>query len=188
MIGKLPFTDDRFSFQEFPKVKLATPYLSVPTATINGKVYAQSAGILRYIGKQTGLYPTDDIEALKVDEIVDAFNDLLSAMYRYRGKDDDLKRADRERLVAEDIPKYAGGVEKRLACFSDGPFVLGEKVSIADTALVSIVNTFRCGILDYAPKDVLAEFPRIMEACEAVMALPEVVAWYKKYPIEGVTA
>ena len=49
----------------------------------------QSAAIMRYVGKLTGLYPTnDDLYAARIDMIVDFENDLFTGLSvsRYRGK------------------------------------------------------------------------------------------------------
>jgi glutathione S-transferase len=37
----------------------------------DGTIIGQSAAIMRYIGKKTGLYPTDDALAALVDSIID---------------------------------------------------------------------------------------------------------------------
>ena len=43
----------------------------------NGKKkrYGQSAAIFRYVGKISGLYPTDDVEAMEVDMLCDHIED-----------------------------------------------------------------------------------------------------------------
>lgn len=127
------------------------------------------------------------MDALKVDEINDTITDLFQAIYRCFGDEEEKKRADREKMMKEEFPRFAGGMEKRLEVFSDGPYVLGEDVSVADCSLVTLVNRFHCGALDYVPKDALDKFPRIMKVYENAMKLPEVVEWYKKRPIAGVT-
>lgn len=187
MIGKVPFTDERFPFSELGQWKPKLPYGSVPTMTVDGAVYAQSAALLRYAGKLTGLYPADARDALKVDEACETCTDVLLATYRYMGDDAERKRVEREKFLAEDVPRYAGGLEKRLELFSDGPFVLGDEPSVADCYITTMVNNYKCGVVDYVPTGVLDEFPRIMAAYHATMALPEVVGWYKKHPITNVT-
>jgi prostaglandin-H2 D-isomerase / glutathione transferase len=64
-------------------------YGSLPVLDMNGTVIAQSNAILRYIGKQTNLYPNDPIEALKVDELLEALEDvnkLIGKIWREQGK------------------------------------------------------------------------------------------------------
>ena len=50
----------------------------LPVLSVNGKDYTQSLSALRYAGKKAGLYPTDDVKALAVDEIMDIVQDILT--------------------------------------------------------------------------------------------------------------
>lgn len=188
MIGGLPFDDERFKFDQFDEIKKRMPYKAVPIMTLDGKVYAQTHAILRYIGRLVDLYPVDDpIQALRVDEVVDTLTDLFASVYSYMGDDKERLRTGREKLVKEDIPKFFGGLEKRVEVFGDGPFVVGDSVTIADLALVSLVNTFKCGVLDFVETDVVDGYTRMMRSYCAVMEMPQVREWYKKHPIKGVT-
>lgn len=66
------------------------PFGQLPVLCVDDTEYlSQSAAITRYVGKLTGLYPTDnDILAAKIDAIVDSENDLFMGLTvsRYRGK------------------------------------------------------------------------------------------------------
>lgn len=44
-------------------------------------VFGQSCSISRYAAKQAGLYPTNDLDALRSDEVVDAWRDTLDVFY-----------------------------------------------------------------------------------------------------------
>ena len=44
---------------------------SQPVLEVDGVSATQSVAHLRYAGKKSGLYPTDDMQALRVDEILD---------------------------------------------------------------------------------------------------------------------
>lgn len=188
VIGGLPFEDDRFKFDQFDEIKKRTPYKAVPVMTLDGKEYAQTHAILRYIGRQVDLYPVDDpIQALRVDEVIDTVSDLFGSVYHYRGDDKELLRTQREKLLKEDVPKFFGGLEKRVEVFGDGPFAVGDNVTIADLTIVSLVNTFKCGVLDFVPTDALDGYTRMMRSYHTVMEMPQVRKWYKKHPIKGVT-
>ena len=43
----------------------------VPVLEVHGVNVTQSVAHLRYAGKKSGLYPTDDLQALRVNEILD---------------------------------------------------------------------------------------------------------------------
>lgn len=187
LLGGLEFDDDRFEFAQFPEIKQTTPYLAVPVMSVDGKSFAQSNALLRYIGKETGLYPECSKQALQVDEVVDTLEDFLQCCFRYRGKDKDMLKEERVKLAENDFPRYIGGLEKRLATFGDGPYVIGDKVSIGDVVLVNNVNNFKSGFLDFVDKDMFESYPRIMEIYQKVMNEPKVVEWYKKHPIPNVS-
>lgn len=184
LLGGVPFEDDRIGPAAWGELKPTTPYGGLPVMKVDGQTAAQSHAILRYAGKLGNLYPTDPLEALRVDEVIDAIGDLTACMFRYKGKDKDALRADRDKLASEDIPRYFGGLEKRLESFGDGPWAVGEEMTIADLVICQTITTFRSGILDYVGKDVLDSYPRGTQAYNAVMELPKVKEWYKKYPIK----
>jgi glutathione S-transferase len=65
------------------------PFGQVPVLEVaEGTFIGQSAAIMRYLGKRSGLYPSDPIAAAVVDSIIDEENDLLSgpAVYVYGGE------------------------------------------------------------------------------------------------------
>jgi hypothetical protein len=55
---------------------LCTLQTQVPLLTVNGETVAQSAAILRYAGKLSGLYPLNYIEAAKCDAVLDSIADM----------------------------------------------------------------------------------------------------------------
>ena len=71
------------------KVSGKLAFGQVPALSVNDdQMIFQSAAIMRYVGKLTGLYPTnDDLLAAKIDMIVDSENDMFTglAVSRYRG-------------------------------------------------------------------------------------------------------
>lgn len=183
-IAEKPFEDERIDSATFRTLKPSLPYKSLPILTVDETVFAQSMSILRYVGKITGLYPTDALKALQVDEILDTIADLGAGVYR--GEDKDRMRAERERWAKEDVPKFFGGMEKRIGLFGNGPFVTGEEMSIADLVVSQFVIMIRAGILDYVAKDVLDGFPKLVRAHDGVMEHPKVSEWYKKHPVKVV--
>ncbi|CAM9153105.1 unnamed protein product, partial [Ectocarpus fasciculatus] len=69
-----PIEDVRLSREEFLAMKEAgrLPFGQVPVMDIgDGTMIGQSAAIMRYLGKKTGLYPSDDVVAALVDSIID---------------------------------------------------------------------------------------------------------------------
>ena len=79
-IGEIPFEDERIQFSDWPGMKASTPYGSLPLLQVDDQVFAESSAMLRYAGKEAGLYPTDHVEALKVDQYVDYVGSIADAI------------------------------------------------------------------------------------------------------------
>jgi hypothetical protein len=59
---------------------------------VNGQLISQSQALLRYAGKLAGLYPSDAFEALLVDEMVGAVEDVIQATVPSFREQDEAKR------------------------------------------------------------------------------------------------
>ena len=178
-IGGLPFEDFRFKGDDWESLKPKTPYGEAPVIDIDGKMYSQSDSILRYCGKLSGIYPSDPLEALFVDEIIDTLNDAANGFFTYRGDDKEMLKASREKAAKETLPKFMLALQKRVEEFGDGPFLTGEKVTTADVKLMTTMLILDSGYLDFVPKGLLEGYPRLMRAINGVKELPAVVEWYK---------
>lgn len=90
--GNLPFSDIRVNGEQFQEMKSLgeLPYGQLPVIEVApGKFVGQSAAILRFVGKHTGLYPTDDhVTAAVIDSLLDQEVDMFTGLSvsRYRGK------------------------------------------------------------------------------------------------------
>jgi len=93
------FEDRHVTFAEWPAEKPKTPFGGMPTLLIDGKLISQCNAILRYYGKQTGLYPQDNFEALLVDEILYAVEDVLSKIGATMTLNEEDKKKLEKRLL-----------------------------------------------------------------------------------------
>ncbi|GFH49837.1 hypothetical protein CTEN210_06313 [Chaetoceros tenuissimus] len=82
-LGGISFTDERIQFSDWREtIKPTTPYGSLPVLVLsNGSAVAQQRAILRFVGKETSLYSSDSFEAAKVDEMMDACEDIISKTF-----------------------------------------------------------------------------------------------------------
>ena len=78
-LGDIDFNDDRIGFGDWKALKPNTPWGSLPVLTLaDGTTQiAQTRAILRFVGKETKLYPIEDhVTAAKIDELLDAVEDM----------------------------------------------------------------------------------------------------------------
>ena len=112
----------------------------------------QSTAIARWAARKSDLYPTDDVEQLTVDMIMESMNEMTDKA----GQDNDpvIKKALREKFMEMHLPKYMHLVENVLAR-SGGPFILGRKFSLADMWVYSQLNLLYSGNFDFVPADII---------------------------------
>lgn len=70
-IAGLAFEDNRISFPEFSEMRRGVRFNSLPVLEIDDAAITQSNALSRYVGKVTGLYPADHLQALYCDEVPD---------------------------------------------------------------------------------------------------------------------
>ena len=150
-IAKIPFEDVRVKHGEWPDLKKSDKclYGQMPLLQIDSEMYAQSMSILRYVGKLTGLYPTDPVEALRVDELLDCVLDIRTKITPTYGLPEAERIAARQKLVTDFIRPHLARMECRLhhgGKFTG--FAVGDKLTIADLVIANEINGFRSGRLD----------------------------------------
>ncbi|HEX6276417.1 MAG TPA: glutathione S-transferase family protein [Polyangiaceae bacterium] len=177
-LAGVDFEDNRIARDAWPTLKPKTPFGSLPTFELEGKPpVSQSNAILGYVGRRYGLYPKDEWEALRLDSLLSACEDLRYAVGRTLGIQDpeELKRK-RTELVAGPLKTWAANMEKQIV----GPFAGGSDISVADIKLFIVTGWLKGGVLDHVPADVLAEFPKLEKLHESVKKHPKVAAWYAR--------
>ncbi|CAM9329103.1 unnamed protein product [Discosporangium mesarthrocarpum] len=177
-IGGVEFEDKRVGFPEFMEMKPTLPYGQLPVLEVDGVTYAQSSAIVRYAGKISGLYPEDNLAALKVDEIVssvDDFNNLLGPSMRE--KDPEKKKAMREAMLDGPLVVVMGNMEKQLKA-NPGDWFVGDSITIADLVANIPAKILLAGQVDHIPPSTLDAFPALKAHAEVVSKHPKVVEYY----------
>lgn len=180
-LGEIPFEDDRIPMSEWPSRRDSMPLKGVPVLHVDGDAVTQSNSINRYLGRIADLYPDDEYDALRCDEIMDAVEDVVTAVVvTMRMQDEAEKKAAREALVDGPIATYLGYLEERLA--EGGEFFIDNRLTIADLKVFVWVRGLRKGILDHIPSDLVEKkAPLIAEHCDRLAQHPGIVAWYKSH-------
>ena len=174
--AKIAYEDVRLTFPTFNEKKAGYPFAAVPVLRVKDadgeRVYAQSNAILRFVGRKAGLYPSDEVRAFQVDEILDAVEDVTNAMSpSISEKDEAVKAEMRKTLATTTFPRYLKGIEEQLTANGPGPFAVGGEVTIADFKLYSMVRHLSSGVLDGIPKDIVDAYPRTLGVFKAVAEL-----------------
>jgi glutathione S-transferase len=180
-LGGVSFEDVRLSYAEFGQQRAngAFPLGSVPVLEVDGVPMVQTAAMLRYAARigATDLYPDDAWDAFVVDSALDCINDTLTnaLMPSMVERDPEAKMRLRQAFVEVPLPRVLGHIESLLGR-SDGPFLLGEQLTIADIVLALQVGAMLRGVLDGITADHLAPFPRLCAHAAAYAAHPRIAA------------
>lgn len=177
-IAGVDFEDNRIPQSAWPALKPTTPFGSLPIFEMPEKVpVSQSNAILGYIGRAHGLLPADAWEAMRLESLMAATEDLRHAVGRTFGIKDatELERR-RAELVAGPLKSWGANMEKQII----GRFAGGAELSVADIKLFVMLGWFKKGVLDHIPAEVFAVHPKLETLYAAVGAHPRVVEWYAR--------
>eukprot|EP01091_Cochliopodium_minus_P021194 TRINITY_DN95_c0_g1_i8.p1 TRINITY_DN95_c0_g1~~TRINITY_DN95_c0_g1_i8.p1 ORF type:complete len:225 (+),score=78.55 TRINITY_DN95_c0_g1_i8:62-676(+) len=185
-IGGIEFEDERIEKEQFEKIKSTLPYGSLPYLTLgDGEIIAQSNAILRYVGRQTKLYPEDNLQATRIDELIDAVGDILPKIFpTVLEKDPEIKKQGIEKINNEVLPHWVNLIEKRIEKYGKGGYSVGDHLTIADLKLYMFFGGVLFGIIPPLREfsaDSIKSSPRLLEVINKVKDHPKVVEWNKKH-------
>ena len=173
--GGVAFEDERLDGAAFGAMKPTLPLGQLPVVTVDGTTYAQSMAMARYAGRVAGMYPTEPLDALKVDTVVETLVELVNGMVDivWHTKEEEAKAEKTKKFVEETIPSRFGMIEKQIA----GKFLLGDNMSLADVQLFDVsVN----GLATFKEFSVSA-YPKVAAIVEAVQTNENVAAYLAKH-------
>jgi len=187
-LGNFEFHDQRISGPEWEgNWKKLTPYGQMPVLHIGSRKIAQTKAILRLVGKMVKhegklLYPKDPLLAAKVDEIIDAFDDLWILLApTYRIPDRDEKEQARKELFAEggQATIFINIFEDILERSTTGFVVAEAGFTIADLTYFCFLNSIRSGFIDGLKPELFDQYPKINEHKEMVAKIPAIKEYYE---------
>lgn len=169
------YEDRRIAKEEWGELKPKTPYGSLPTLEVDGKVLAGSLPIARFVAERHGLAGSNDLENTEIAGILDCLGDLLQAFIKVLFESDETRKAElKKKFDEEESPKYFSLLEKRVT--ADG-WLYGSKVTYADLAFFNF-----CDNLSGQP-NLLEKYPGLKSVQEKVGALPNIAKWLKDRPV-----
>ena len=177
-IGGIAFEDAHVPPERFPNLKPELPFGSLPVLDVETRggtiSAAQSNAILRFVGRRGGLYPTDDVRALKVDEALDLGEDLYHLLTPSMVEENAERRMAMRKVLAEEtLPRWIGFLERLLVANGRTGFVAGDALTVADLKLHWIADKLTNGTLDGIPTTVLDRFPAVTAWRRNVAAVRE---------------
>jgi glutathione S-transferase len=172
------FEDVRITGAEWLALKPTLPYGSVPILELPGQPpLAHSNAILVLIGRRHGLHPTDDVEAARHEGMMEYVEELRGVVGPTLRMDADRKKAAREAIAAEYLPRWGATAEKNI---TKTPFFGGAALSVVDIKLHMIVRWFKGGALDHIPTTILDDHPRLLGVHDAVGDHAAIKSWYAR--------
>ncbi|MBK9245651.1 MAG: glutathione S-transferase family protein [Burkholderiales bacterium] len=179
-IGGIAFEDHRIAGKEWPAFRDKTPFLAMPTLEVDGQVFSQSNSINRYVGKLTGLYPNDDLQAFRCDEVMEAVEDISTRIGQTIGLPEDAKKKAREELAAGLITRFLEQFQTKLKA-AGGEYFADRHLTVADLKVAMLIRWLRSGVLDYIPKDLVDTVaPQLVKHFERVTGHPKVAEYYQR--------
>ena len=187
-ISNTPFEDIRISREEFinmiktgylPNGK-KVPFHQLPVMEVDGEIIGQTGAIARYCGKISNLYSNDNINAAKIDQIIDAATDITNLVSpTIREKDEQKKIEDRLLLKNKLLPRWFRYLENILSESTSDWFV-ENKMTIADIAMWRLLGWLISGIIDGIPTTIVDSYPKLKNIHTNVHHHPKVQEWMLK--------
>ena len=187
-ISNIPFEDVRITREEFinmiktgylPNGK-KVPFHQLPVIEVDGEIIGQTGAIARYCGKISNLYSNDNINAAKIDQIIDAATDITNLVSpTIREKDEQKKIEDRLLLKNKLLPRWFRYLENILSESTSDWFV-ENKMTIADIAMWRLLGWLISGIIDGIPTTIVDSYPKLKNIHTNVHHHPKVQEWMLK--------
>nr|QGA73329.1 glutathione S-transferase GST sigma3 [Spodoptera frugiperda] len=167
------FEDHRIAGKDWPEFKKNTPFGQMPYIEFDGKTYAQSTSICRYLGNKYGLAGDTPEEALEIDQLVDLFIDfrLKAAAVTYE-KDEKLKEQRFEEYSKDVFPEHLERF-KNLIEKNNGHFALG-KLTWADFYFAGFFASLKFMV---RIPDLEKKYPAFQKVLDHVYSIPKVKAY-----------
>ena len=174
----IEFEDHRISFPEFGETRGGFRFTAVPVLEVDGDAVTQSNGMLRYIGKQAGLYPEDGLQAMYCDEalgaVEDSYHKTVSTFFL---EGDELIEA-RKKLVEHWLTPYLKGLNEILLR-GGGEYFADGCLTVADLKVFVHIRSLLNGTLDHVSTDLVPQLaPALVEHHSRIEGEPVVVAYY----------
>ena len=155
------------------------PFHQLPCLIVDNESIGQTAGIARFCGKLSGLYPKDEnLMAAKIDQYIDLLTDITVLIFD-AGRDLEPKEKiiKRQEFYEQEFTRKLTILEKNIS--NNQKTIIDNNFNISDIALWSFVNWITSGTVDGFPNNILKNYPKIEKVFNYVNELPEIKQWIK---------
>ncbi|XP_026318450.1 glutathione S-transferase 2-like [Hyposmocoma kahamanoa] len=177
--GGQEFEDRRVAMEQWPDFKPKTPFGQMPVLEIDGKKYAQSFAIARYLGRKYGLTGDNIEEDFEIDQNVDFVNDLRAkaASVKYETNEEAKKQKHEENMKTH-YPFMLKTLND-IIVKNKGHLALG-KLTWGDFVFAGMYDYLK--VMLQMP-DLDSKYPAFKQLVDKVLSLPKVKEYVAKAPI-----
>ncbi|XP_078481398.1 glutathione S-transferase 1-like [Ciona intestinalis] len=176
------YTDERLerAGADWAERKPKTPFGKLPILFVDDVQIAHSRAIMRYLGRTFNMIGSNELESALVDMWIEVL--FESAMgYPFNEQDEKKKTELVDALWNDNLLPKLTKVNEQISK-SGGPYILGEKLSVADIALFTISELMKVWFADKS----LESVPCVTKMLETLANRPKVAAWLKKRPASDI--
>nr|APW77577.1 glutathione S-transferase sigma 1 [Pieris rapae] len=176
--GGQDFEDKRIPMEDWPAFKPSTPFGQMPVLEIDGKTYAQSFAISRYLGRKYGLSGANAEEDLEIDQNVDFVNDIRAKAASVRYENDPEVKAKMHAEFTKNV--YPALLDKldEIIKKNNGHIAAG-KLTWADFVFAGMFDYLK---LMLQTPDLEKKYPSFQQVVDAVYSQPKLQAYLKQAP------
>lgn len=170
----------------FSKLKQTdlSPTRQLPVLEVDGEVLTQSKVILSFVGKELGLAPEGNFKQAQADMLGDVISDLETKLSAAMFEKEQEKKEKALAAAGEEVVNKCGYFEKFLLANSKHGFFIGDKLTYADLAVFTFLNSyFLKGKAEGIPEQ-LKDYPNLSTWYELIRTHPKILEWLKNPPAD----
>ncbi|XP_063536989.1 glutathione S-transferase 2-like [Cydia strobilella] len=176
--GGEDWKDNRVTLEDWPNFKPKTPFGQMPVMVVEGKQYAQSIPISRYLGRKHGLAGSNIEEDFLIDQNVEFINEIRTKSAQVEYEPDAALKAKKHEDYSKNV--YPGMLAKldQILKENKGHLALG-KLTWGDFVFAGIYEYLK--VMLQAP-DLDKRYPAFKKLVQTVYSLPKVKVYADAAP------
>jgi len=128
------------------------PLGQMPVLEVDGQKFCQQSAIARFLAKRFGLMGDDELQAFKVDMVVETmWPDVATKVWKIFYEKDEDKKTE----IKEQATKTLPDLLDKIAQWVEGDFVLGAKLSLADLAILDVMSVVNKFLPEFEPPEAI---------------------------------